>query len=69
LFGFPKAVRSELTQVPTAEAEAAIAEAFSDGWLRSCAVQNSQLAAALTHDLDIGEAESIALATEIAPEV
>ena len=65
----PEAVRAELDQIPDREAKDRIAEAFQDGWLRSSAVGNPRLAAALANDLDGGEAEAIALATEIPADV
>jgi len=61
----PEAVREELEQVPSSKAKAAIDQAFQEGWLRCRAVANSRLAAALANDLDQGEAEALALATEI----
>ena len=61
----PEAVRAELNQIPNSEAKALIGVALQDGWLRCRAVGNSRLASALANDLDNGEAEAIALATEI----
>ena len=51
--------------MPNPEAKTSIENAFRDGWLRCRSVGNWQLAAALGNDLDKGEAEAIALATEI----
>jgi predicted nucleic acid-binding protein len=51
--------------MPNPEAKTSIENALRDGWLRCRAVGNRQLAAALGNDLDQGEAEAIALATEI----
>ena len=65
----PEAVRAELNQIPNAEAKGLIAQGFQDGWLQWRAVGNPRLAAALSNDLDSGEAEAIALATEIPAEV
>ncbi len=65
----PEAVRTELSQVPSPEARALIAEAIHEGWLQIRAVGNPSLAAALANDLDDGEAEAITLATEIAADM
>ena len=51
--------------MPNPEAKTSIENALRDGWLRCRSVGNRQLAAALGNDLDKGEAEAIALATEI----
>jgi hypothetical protein len=61
----PEGVRTELERMPNPEAKTSIEKAFRDGWLRCQSVGNRQLAAALGNDLDQGEAEAIALATEI----
>lgn len=61
----PEAVRTELERMPKPEAKASIEDALQNGWLVCRAVGNWQLAAALGNDLDEGEAEAIALATEI----
>jgi predicted nucleic acid-binding protein len=61
----PEGVRTELERMPNPEAKTSIENALRDGWLRCRAVGNRQLAAALGNDLDQGEAEAIALATEI----
>jgi predicted nucleic acid-binding protein len=61
----PAAVRTELERMPNPEAKALIEAALRDGWLLCRAVGNRQFAAALGNDLDQGEAEAIALATEI----
>src|SRR5450759_4002856 len=60
----PEAVRTELGRMPNPEAKASIENALRNGWLLCRAVGNWQLAAALGNDLDKGEAEAIALATE-----
>jgi hypothetical protein len=65
----PEAVRAELDRIPSVEAKDRIAEAVEAGWLRSRKVLNPRLAAALANDLDTGEAEAIALATEIPADV
>ena len=65
----PEAVSAELNQIPSAEGELLIAQAFKDGWLRRRTVANVRMAAALANDIDQGEAEAIALATEIAADV
>ncbi len=61
----PEAVRTELERMPDPEAKASIENAFRDAWLLCRAVGNWQVAAALGNVLDKGEAEAIALATEI----
>ena len=61
----PEAVRTELERMPNPEAKASIENALRDGWLLCRAVGNWQVAAALGNVLDKGEAEAIALATEI----
>jgi hypothetical protein len=61
----PEAVRTELERMPNPEAKASIENALRDGWLLCRAVGNWQVAAALGNVLDTGEAEAIALATEI----
>jgi predicted nucleic acid-binding protein len=43
--------------------------ALKDGWLGCRSVGNIRLAAALAHELDRGEAEVIALATEIPADI
>jgi predicted nucleic acid-binding protein len=65
----PEGVRTELERMPDPEAKTSIENALRDGWLRCRSVGNRQLAAALGNDLDQGEAEAIALATEIQAEV
>src|ERR1035437_3024618 len=61
----PEAVRTELERMPDPEAKASIENAHRNGWLLCRAVENRHFAAALGIDLDQGEAEAIALATEI----
>jgi hypothetical protein len=61
----PEAVRAELAGLPNAEAKASIENALRTGWLQCRAVGNRQLVTALENDLDKGEAEAIALATEV----
>ena len=61
----PEGVRTELERMPNPEAKTSIENALRDGWLLCRSVGNRQLAAALGNDLDQGEAEAIALATEI----
>jgi predicted nucleic acid-binding protein len=65
----PEAVRTELERMPNLEAKASIEDALRNGWLLCRAVANRQFAAALGNDLDKGEAEAIALATEIQADV
>jgi predicted nucleic acid-binding protein len=55
--------------MPNPDAKTSIENALRDGWLRCRSVGNRQLAAALGNDLDQGEAEAIALATEIQADV
>jgi uncharacterized protein len=65
----PEAVRTELARMPNPKAKASIETALRDGWLQCRVVANQRLAAALGNDLDQGEAEAIALATEIQADV
>lgn len=65
----PEAVRAELERMSNAEARSLIQQALQAGWLRSRTVSNQRLADALANDLDRGEAEAIALATEIQADV
>jgi len=65
----PEAVRTELERMPIPSAKALIESAIRDRWLRRRDVANLQLAAALGNDLDQGEAEAIALATEIQADI
>ena len=65
----PEAVRAELEGMPNLEARFSIEQALQAGWLRCRSVGNQQLAAALANELDKGEAEAIALATEIQADV
>jgi hypothetical protein len=60
----PEAVRTELERIPNPAARTSIENALRDGWLLCRSVENWQFAAALGNDLDKGEAEAIALATE-----
>jgi predicted nucleic acid-binding protein len=61
----PEAVRTELERMPNPDAKTSIENAIRNGWLVCKDVGNRQFAAALGNDLDRGEAEAIALATEI----
>jgi hypothetical protein len=65
----PEAVRTELERMPNLEAKASIEGALRNGWMLCRPVANRQFAAALGNDLDQGEAEAIALATEIQADV
>ena len=65
----PDAVATELTRIPDADAAQFISQAFSDGWLQRRSIGNPSLAGALSNDLDPGEAEAIALASENAADV
>jgi uncharacterized protein len=64
-----RAVKSELERLPNPDARASIELALQDGWLGCRSVGNIRLAAALAHELDRGEAEAIALATEIPADI
>jgi predicted nucleic acid-binding protein len=65
----PVAVLDELDRIPNSKAKSAIEQAIETGWLRCRALGNPHLAAVLCNDLDKGEAEAIALATEVAADV
>ncbi len=65
----PEAVRAELERMPDPVAKASIDAALQAGWLCCKAVANPRLAAALENELDTGEAEAIALATELVADV
>ncbi len=65
----PDAVKSELDHVPDRDAKASIEQAVQDRWLGCCSVGNIRLVATLANDLDRGEAEAIALATEIPADI
>ena len=61
--------RLELDRIPSPDASTAINAAVEAGWLRPRHVGNMHLASALANDLDRGEAEAIALATELPADV
>ena len=65
----PGAVKRELDRLPSPEGRASIKQAMQAGWLRCRDIANAPLAAVLANDLDEGEAEAIALATEIPADV
>ena len=65
----PGAVKRELDRLPSPEGRASIQQAMQAGWLRCRDIANAPLAAVLANDLDEGEAEAIALATEIPADV
>ena len=65
----PNAVRTELQHIPNPLALASLDQAFRSGWLRHRMVGHTQFAAALANDLDVGEAEAIALASELRADV
>jgi uncharacterized protein len=62
----PRAVFLELTDPEFPVAGATEVQAFS--WIETCDVENLALVEALTGELDIGEAEAIALAVELKAE-
>jgi hypothetical protein len=55
--------------MPNLEARSLVEQVLQAGWLRCRSVGNQHLAAALANELDKGEAEAIALATEIQADV
>ncbi len=59
----PEAVYRELTDPTFPVAGAAEVQTFD--WIETCAISNRTLVEALSNELDIGEAEAIALAVEI----
>ena len=59
----PEAVYRELTDPDFPVAGAIEVQTFD--WIQTCAVGNRALVEALSNELDIGEAEAIALAVEI----
>ncbi|MCW5551524.1 MAG: DUF3368 domain-containing protein [Verrucomicrobiae bacterium] len=61
----PPAVWSEVTSAGTRPGAAEAQAARTAGWLRFRSPTNSSLLASLTLSLDAGEAEAIALATEL----
>ncbi len=60
----PKAVSRELSRLEHVKARGAILEARHDGWLTTRALSQRVMADALAGQLDLGEAEAIALACE-----
>lgn len=60
----PPAVRDEFKLDTALPGTAEIKQAIDSGWLKIVPLQNTQLVAALTRSLDLGEAEAIALAIE-----
>jgi len=65
----PSAVLTELDALQDEGARHAIKQALRVGWMQHRTLSDSRLAVALTHELDLGEAEAIALASELSPEV
>jgi predicted nucleic acid-binding protein len=65
----PDAVKSELGRVPRRDARTSIEKAAQDGWVGCRSAGNTRLVTALTNELDRGEAEAIALATEIPADI
>src|SRR5438105_91564 len=61
----PKAVETELQNVPEPVVRTAIDEARGQGWLRSRAASDAALISLLAVELHLGEAEAIALALEM----
>jgi uncharacterized protein len=59
----PEAVFRELTDPSFPVAGATEAQTFD--WIQTCVVRNRTLVEALSNELDLGEAEAIALAVEI----
>ena len=64
----PKAVETELQNVPDASALKAIDDARSLGWLKSRSVSDAALVHLLMVELHQGEAEAIALAVDLKAE-
>lgn len=65
----PDAVKRELDRLPDQIARARVDRCIEDGWLCSRAVQDTRRVEALTKELDLGEAEAIALATGIGADI
>lgn len=65
----PAAVAQELTAHPDTVARATIQTAIHDQWIRTGAVQNSTLLSILLSSLHQGEAEAIALATDLKADI
>jgi hypothetical protein len=65
----PAAVRDELSRLANPDATRAIQKALRIGWLRVRLIANSQLAGVLCNDLDLGEAEAIALAVDVPADI
>lgn len=65
----PPAVAQELTAHPDPVTRAMIQTAIQDQWIRSADVQNSNLLSILLSSLHQGEAEAIALATDLKADI
>ncbi len=61
----PEAVRGELQPIRDRPEWKVIRQALEDGWLSTRSVHNRDTLRALTLELDLGEAEAIALALEL----
>lgn len=65
----PQAVLSELKTETNFRGTSVVREALERGWLEAKDVQNLPLVQALSVELDIGEAEALALATDLHLEI
>jgi hypothetical protein len=61
----PPAVAAELQLDSSRPGSAALSEAVAAGWIRTVVVGDQVLARSLLHELDPGEAEALALATQL----
>jgi hypothetical protein len=61
----PPAVAAELQLDSNRPGSAALSEAVAAGWIRTVVVGDQVLARSLLHELDPGEAEALALATQL----
>jgi len=61
----PSAVKVELTDLPDAQARAAIEEAIQGGWLKDRQISAPELVAVLSAGLHQGESEAIALGVQL----
>jgi predicted nucleic acid-binding protein len=61
----PPAVQSELNRLNQTEAAEQIQQAIRDGWIKPHAVRNEKIVRVLQAQVDLGEAEAIALAMEL----
>ncbi len=65
----PAAVAQELTSHPDPVTRARIQTAIQDQWIKAAVVQNSNLLSILLSSLHQGEAEAIALATDLKADI